>query len=603
MVVSSASFSYRFRDAKNAQQQIEERIELPLSEELDYEELAFRLIDKYKIPCREQDEFLSSMKEFVVLESERQANEELGKLQEEFHRDFAQNKSRVLLRLNRLDSIVNGERPDRRKQSVQHQNSADGNLVTNSNFKHFNHQHHQSFVEQRLPTDGGISLEQQNRFRKKYHELIHSGFLTDALVRLEHSFAMTLSSLVLCQEKAIKDLTEKQANQMEEKIRLIGESVNEADINLLSHQHYQATDNLRNQWATKIAQCKEMQKKDFIDWVDHVYEDFRAGHNEKILNSIKCLTDSTNQNLLNRIDQLDSVSLNSTSSNHSGGSTHANPPESPQHQSNHLEEPKMEESFTINLGSQLKSSHNLRLTAIDILDLCRINFSCLESAAQPSPHRIHAAMSLYSNSSALVLIVDNRISSYGNVKSQFSRLCNMSTEFHFNELEQQLDEIRQEARCLERDGASKLTSSNDILLEPGDFYITRHSNLAKVHAVYHLVADESVLSPEINSRHPVILGLRNILKISHLNDINTICIPLLLINELNESITLQWCIKRAELVLKCVKGFMIEISALSPSNEENSNKTIQFLVPTVSGGGASEMFYDDLRMESTFKTG
>lgn len=91
-----------------------------------------------------------------------------------------------------------------------------------------------------------------------------------------------------------------------------------------------------------------------------------------------------------------------------------------------------------------------------------------------------------------------------------------------------------------------------------------------------------IYSSEINSRHPVILGLRNILKISHLNDINTIFIPLLLINELNESITLQWCIKRAELVLKCVKGFMIEISALTPSNEEHNNKTIQFLVPEVS---------------------
>lgn len=590
MVVSPASFSYRFRNVKNEEQQIEEQIDLPLSEELDYEELAFRLIDKYRIPCREQDEFLNTVKRFVVLESERQADEELGRLQEEFHRNFAQNKSHVLLKLNRLDSLGNGEQPDRRKKSVQHQNSAEGNLVTNSNFKHFNHQHHQSLVEQHRPSDDGITPEQQSRFRRKYHELIHSGFLTDPLVRLEHSFALTLSSLVICQEKAIKELTEKQANQMEEKIKLVGESVDEADINLLSHQHYQATDSLRSQWAAKIAECKETQKRDFIDWVDHVYEDFLAGRKDKILNSIKCFTDSTKQNLLNRIEhQLDSVSLHSNGSGSSGSNHHGvlDAPQSPAQlhpSADHLEEPKLEESFTINLGSQLKSSHNLRLTAMDILDLCRINFSCLEPNAQPSPHRIHTAMSLYSNSSALVLIVDNRISSYGNVKSQFSRLCNMSTEFHFNELEQQLDEIRQEARYLERDagGSSKLTANNEILLESGDFYITRHSNLAKVHAVYHLVADESVLSPEINSRHPVILGLRNILKISHLNDINTIFIPLLLLNELNESITLQWCIKRAELVLKCVKGFMIEISALSPSNEENSNKTIQFLVPTVS---------------------
>lgn len=575
-MVAQVLFNYKFKNLKNEEQSIEEQIDLPLPEELDYEELAFRFIDKYKIPCKEQDSFLNSIKKFIVFESEREANEEFSKLQEEFHQNFAQNKSRVLLRLNRLDSMVNDEhQTDRRKKSIQNSDGSGntvGNLVKNCNFKHFN-----QLIEQSHPNNNGISIEQQNNFRKKYHELIHSGFLTDSLVRLENSFALTLSNLVICKEKAIKDLTEKQANQMEEKIKLIGESVNEADINLLSHQHFQATDSLRNQWTTKIQNCKVMQKKDFIDWIDHVYEDFKAGQKDKILNSIKCLTDSTNQNLLNRIDHSDNISLNSPISganNNSNINQHA--------QQSNLDEPKLEESFTINLGSQLKSSHNLRLTAMDILDLCRINFN-LDSNSQPSPHRLHTAMSLYSNSSALVLIVDNRISSYGNLKNQFSRLCNMSTEFHFNELEQQLDEIKQEARYLERENNSKLCSiTNEVLLEPGDFYITKHSNLAKVHAVYHLVADESVLSPEINSRHPVILGLRNILKISHLNDINTIFIPLLLVNELNESITLQWCIKRAELVLKCVKGFMIEISALSPSNEENGNKTIQFLVPKVS---------------------
>ena len=560
MVSQSNTFNYKFKNTNNEEQAIEEQIELPLPEELDYEELGFKLIDKYKVPCREQDAFLNSIRKFIVLDSENQVNEALNRLQEEFHQNFAQNKSRVLLKLNRLDSMCNTNEQDRRKKSIQHQNSLNGlgNFVITNSFKHHfnlsqidNQQHQNNNIS-------SISIEQQDEFRKKYHELIHSGFLTNSLVKLEHSFAVTLSNLVICKETAIKDLTDKQANQMEEKIQLIGDSVNEADINLLSHQHFQATDNLRKQWQTKIRQCKEMQKKDFIDWIDNIYEDFKDGNKDKILNSIKCLTDSTNQNLLNRIDN------------------HLDEKE----QQSSLEEPKLEESFTINLGSQLKSSHNLRLTAMDILDLCKINFSLESNCEQPNPHRIHTAMSLYSNSSALVLIVDNRISSYGNLKSQFSRLCSMSTEFHFSELEQQLDEVRQEARHL--DQINKFCATNEILLDSGDFYITKHSNLAKVHSVYHLVADETILSPDINSRHPVILGLRNILKISHLNDINTIFIPLLLINELNESITLQWCIKRAELVLKCVKGFMIEISALSPTNEENSNKTIQFLVPTVS---------------------
>ena len=54
-------------------------------------------------------------------------------------------------------------------------------------------------------------------------------------------------------------------------------------------------------------------------------------------------------------------------------------------------------------------------------------------------------------------------------------------------------------------------------MEDGDFYVTKHSNLSEVHIVFHLVANESQLrskdSSSINSRHPALLGLRNILKV------------------------------------------------------------------------------------------
>ena len=51
--------------------------------------------------------------------------------------------------------------------------------------------------------------------------------------------------------------------------------------------------------------------------------------------------------------------------------------------------------------------------------------------------------------------------------------------------------------------------------------------------VFHLVVDDSLLS-DITSRHPVILGLRNILKSCFKYDIVTITIPLLLTLELSE---------------------------------------------------------------------
>lgn len=51
-----------------------------------------------------------------------------------------------------------------------------------------------------------------------------------------------------------------------------------------------------------------------------------------------------------------------------------------------------------------------------------------------------------------------------------------------------------------------------------------------------------------------------------------------LITLFSQDMTVPWCQKRAELVLKCVKGFMIESVSLGGSEL----KTIQFLVPKVS---------------------
>lgn len=75
----------------------------------------------------------------------------------------------------------------------------------------------------------------------------------------------------------------------------------------------------------------------------------------------------------------------------------------------------------------------------------------------------------------------------------------------------------------------------------------------QVHVVFHLVCDDSVRSADINSRHPVLLGLRHILRTAVVSDITTLTIPVLLVHELSEEMTVPWCLRRAELVFKCVK--------------------------------------------------
>lgn len=41
--------------------------------------------------------------------------------------------------------------------------------------------------------------------------------------------------------------------------------------------------------------------------------------------------------------------------------------------------------------------------------------------------------------------------------------------------------------------------------------------------------------------------------------------------------TIPWCMKRAELVFKCVKGFMMEMATYGGTE----SSTVQFLVPLV----------------------
>ncbi len=85
--------------------------------------------------------------------------------------------------------------------------------------------------------------------------------------------------------------------------------------------------------------------------------------------------------------------------------------------------------------------------------------------------------------------------------------------------------------------------------------MTRHSNLSSVHIVLHLVTEEAaVQSQSLKSRHPVVLGLKNCLRAAARHDVHHITLPLLLVHSMQPDMTIGWCLKRAELIFKCVKG-------------------------------------------------
>lgn len=103
---------------------------------------------------------------------------------------------------------------------------------------------------------------------------------------------------------------------------------------------------------------------------------------------------------------------------------------------NSVDNTPWEESFTIVLGKQLKTSHHFRLLRADILDFCR------PRRPPATAQRLNTAMTLYADRlSGLVLLVDNRLNTYSGVKREFARVCERATEFHFPELPEQFERL------------------------------------------------------------------------------------------------------------------------------------------------------------------
>ncbi|XP_035209060.1 protein C12orf4 homolog isoform X1 [Stegodyphus dumicola] len=407
---------------------------------------------------------------------------------------------------------------------------------------------------------------ESSSFPEMYHKLIHSPAL-ETMLNLEHSYALAVGELVQAKDKALHELQQRQSDEMERAVPKVGISLTDKDINDMATRHFTETQSITDFWEHKINTLKETQKKEFHEWVVKVHEDYQSG--------------SGSPGYLQRVRALsEAVPITNDSD------------WTPQPQ-------RMEESFTIHLGSQLKLMHNLRLLSADVLDLCRHKLNKVGGIVVPQPQRLQTAISLYSNNlSGLVLLVDNRINSYSGIKREFAAVCQMSTEFHFEDIDKALEIIREEgkkvaewraANSSQGDSSSQSSSgrsggspsdyaqnrTSSVTLKTGDFYITRHSNLSEVHVVFHLVVDDTLRLADVNSRHPTILGLRNILRVAHEHDICTVTIPLLLVHEMSEEMTMQWCLKRAELIFKCVKGFMIEMASLVG----DETRTVQFLVP------------------------
>ncbi|XP_047134663.1 FERRY endosomal RAB5 effector complex subunit 3 isoform X1 [Hydra vulgaris] len=389
----------------------------------------------------------------------------------------------------------------------------------------------------------------QSSWASVYHSLIHSPAL-EQLLQLEHNFALAIKELNKQKDCQIEDLNERHVAEMEQMISNVGDTRNDSDVNDLAAKQLDESQILETFWSNALLELKETQKHEYKHWVQTVHDNI------------------VNDRPLPRTRRISSESLNNF--------------ELPNQSEVH-----MEESFTIYLGNQIKSMHNIRLVCRDVMDYCQCKTSFIGNNMVLQPQRLQTAMTLYSESlSGLILLVDDRLTARTAIKKKFDLVCNESSDFHFTEIDKQLSVIEETLKSYHLSSSTSelnKTAKNKNLLQTGDFYITKHSNLAEVHAVFHLVCDDSVISGSLNSRHPIMIGLRNILLVAARHSINNLIVPLLLVHEMGENFTVQWCMKRAELIFKCVKGFMME--GLSWDGQDS--KTVQFVVPP---GISEELF-------------
>ncbi|XP_034501348.1 protein C12orf4 homolog isoform X2 [Ailuropoda melanoleuca] len=363
-------------------------------------------------------------------------------------------------------------------------------------------------------------------FADVYHDLIHSP-ASETLLNLEHNYFVSISELIGERDVELKKLRERQGIEMEKVMQELGKSLTDQDVNSLAAQHFESQQDLENKWSNELKQSTAIQKQEYQEWVIKLHQDLKNPNNSSLSEEIKVQPSQFRE----------SVEANGRI---------------------YEEQRKLEESFTIHLGAQLKTMHNLRLLRADMLDFCKHKRNHRSGVKL---HRLQTALSLYSTSlCGLVLLVDNRINSYSGIKRDSGNRNGGS------------------------DDKAKNADRNYLNILPGEFYITRHSNLSEIHVAFHLCVDDNVKSGNITARDPAIMGLRNILKVCCTHDITTISIPLLLVHDMSEEMTIPWCLRRAELVFKCVKGFMMEMA----SWDGGISRTVQFLVPQ---SISEEMFY------------
>lgn len=175
----------------------------------------------------------------------------------------------------------------------------------------------------------------------------------------------------------------------------------------------------------------------------------------------------------------------------------------------------------------------------------------------------------------------------------FTKASEASTEFFFPSFEQQIETLKRQIGGTER-----------IYFEPGDVFVTRHSNILDIHLAFHIIIASSKAEPnrfavwyekkyfvlDFNNhflqqgteRLAWTSGVRDALLVASENGVETLTIPLILSEHshmMRGEVSPQCKLQAVELV-RCVHSSLADISRRQQTH--NSLRTIRFLLPEIS---------------------
>lgn len=357
---------------------------------------------------------------------------------------------------------------------------------------------------------------------------------------LEQSFSLNMINLHKSADEEITQLIEKQSREMER--ASLGEQGER--IAILVEKHIKEMESLESKWKNTIIEAKKRQKAEYHAFIIDLYK-----NKEQYLNSLKPIKSNKQSHPSSPLKSAPQISQKrsySLSSILFGKSAEITTEDSQGLNTSNDKEKIRSHTLMVMLGSQLKKPIEIKIIADNITSMCRSRTE--NDGLDP----------VYGNSlNACVLIIDTNLSNLYPNQVDFIKECNKTTELHFEEIENQIENVK-----------NQIGGQN---LNVGDFFVTTHSNLKGIHVVFHL-AVEKKHNQETTTK--LLSGLKNILTVANRYDMESLSIPILLIqNELRHLLSDSECSQRVEDVIKTVKVFLLQ------NNVNTTLKTLNFVVP------------------------